>query len=275
MGDEILYEAGKLPVWAVVRRSYAYVWTHTRLLASSLVLVFLVNFLAMVVSYGLISLIGLGIWTDIVWLLPVLLAVMSYMVGLHRTVLLEEERLGIGLLRCDRYLWNFVKSWLVIALATLAAATTAITIPFLAFGSGHLTSAPTFTTLPILGATLLLLLPILPLWLKMILALPAAALGYRDALGLSWQLTRGNLLRLLAVFLLTSLPFILVNLLLSTPILLKMSKGAPLVQQVDVVILMSVLFSPTIGFAMLSVLTTAASLCFFFLFNEADQAGEL
>jgi hypothetical protein len=275
MADEILYSRKKLPVWALARRSYGFVWAHARLLAVPLLLVFAAQIVAGLGSQGIAMIAGRwALPLILAWSLLIMILSMSFIVGLHRTVLLDEIREGARFLRWDKYLWNYLMAWLTVLIVSLAAAVLIGFALFVIFGTSQLMTALLFDRTI---AFPLLLAPIL-LWaffsLKFGLAFPAAALGYRDVFHLSWRLTAGNLLRLLAALILVGAPFVILSIALAAPTLLGTVMAAPSAPRVGLVLLASLLVNAAIRAASLSVMTTALSLSFFFLFKAADDAGD-
>jgi hypothetical protein len=94
MTDEILYVRKKLPVWALTKRRYGFVWKHARLLALPLLLVLAMQLVAGLVS-GLASasIVAIaGRWAaalfDLLWSLLIAMVTMSFIV----------DRQGRGLL---------------------------------------------------------------------------------------------------------------------------------------------------------------------------------
>jgi len=280
MTDEILYVRKKLPVWALTKRSYGFVWNHARLLAVPLLLVLAVQigagFVAGLTVAGIVAMVGRwALLLNLAWSLLIAMVTMSFIVGLHRTVLLDEVRPGAAFLRWDSNLWNYLKTCLWTMVIGLAAAVAIGLALFVIFGTSNLMSAFLFKKTIVMGGFSLAFIPGLLLSLKIALAFPAAALGHDDVFNLSWRLTTGNLLRLLAAFLLVSLPFLLASILLGLPILLGATIGTPSVPRVGMAMLILVLANAIIRLALVSVMTVALSLSFFFLYKVADEAGDL
>ncbi len=275
MRTEILYERKKLPVWTVTRRSYDLAWTHARLLTVPFLLVLAAQIVAALGS-GASRAILAAPWATLVGLgLMVLFALvmMSFIVGLHRTVLLDEIREGSGFLRWDSNLWKYIKAALTVLLFSLAASIVFGLALIVVFGAGGLMATFLLHRAVLFGILSLPFLLGLFIMLKIGLAFPAAALGYSDVFYLSWRLTAGNLPRLLAVFLLTYLPFLLISLLISL-LLLRVAMMPLSSLPFDFLILAVGLAGEIISAASISVMTVALSLSFFFLFKVADDAGE-
>ena len=276
--DEILYARKKLPVWAVVRRSYGYVWRHRALLALPLGLLLVAQMVVPLISLGVMAAsrrMGLvHILFDICWSWLALLLTLSFTVGLHRTVLLDEMREGAAFLRFDRYLWNSVKTALLALLAAATLSLIFIAALVLPLGTGNLMVL--FLLHPFAACGLLL-----PAWLaasyvglRISLAFPAAALGYRSVFFLSWRISQGNVLRLFATALLVYLPFLLPGLLLLPAFAMAASLG-PLSAAALAVGLVWLVVGAVLGAVSLSILTVAVSLNFFFLFKQSDEFGDV
>lgn len=213
----------RLPVWAVVKRSYGYVWDHRALLAVPLLLVFAVNLASGVYLQHLFAAAGgpqlapQGLVLLISF--TVIVFSMSVVVGIHRTVLLDETRRGIGFLRLDGNLMRYIGAWLLLALlGILLAVIFVLLLTILALATGltkqhspHpvLIAVSSFVAVFILGI----------FFLRFMLALPAAAVGSKDGLGVSWSATRGNWMRLLAAGILTVLPFLILDVLIAIPVM--------------------------------------------------------
>ncbi|MDB5393814.1 MAG: hypothetical protein JWM91_1320 [Rhodospirillales bacterium] len=142
---------------------------------------------------------------------------MSVIVGIHRTVLLDETRHGIGFLRLDGNLLRYIRAWLMLAvLGVLFAVIFVLLLMIVAFAGGLIKQGAPNAGLIFIGSfAIAFLLGVF--FLRFMLALPAAAVGSMDGLGVSWSSTRGNWMRLLAAGILTSLPFILLDAALAIP----------------------------------------------------------
>lgn len=264
--DEILYKRKTLPVWAVVARSYGYVWRNRGLLAPPLGLL-----LASLLIIGLIAW-GVKMATadqppyvqlpiTLFWSMPILALITSFSVGLHRAVLLDEIREGIAFMRWDGYWWNYVKACLIallVGIILVLGFTAALVLPL---GGVNALALLMLHRLEAYGFFFLIFLVALFLWIKVGLAFPAAAMGYRYVFSLSWRLTDGNLLRLFAALLLVHLPFALPGLVLLP--WMRTGIGGLLWAGIAVLAVIS-----------LAVLTVAVSLSFFFLFKASDEFGE-
>jgi hypothetical protein len=211
----------RLPVWAVVTRSYGYVWDHRALLAVPLLLVFAVNLLGSIYAQHAIAAAGgpQFVPKGLILLISFALLVfsMSVIVGIHRTVLLDETRQGVGFLRLDGNLLRYLGAWIMLALlAALFAVIFLLLLVVAGFATGFIKRhAPGEGVISLLAISVAFLLGVF--FLRFMLALPAAAVGSADGLGVSWSATRGNWLRLLAAGILTSLPFVALDIALAIP----------------------------------------------------------
>ena len=260
-----------LPVWPIVKRSYGFVWQHRRLLALPLVIVFLLHAAATAGSLALQSL--LGKWSaipNLIWTTCVLICLMSFVVGLHRTVLLDEDRPGTAFLHWDEALWSYFKAWLKLTLASagIAFVLTLAGILTMTFTVGQAGLLQSFSNHQVslfvaLAAGLLL---VVILTTRLSLAFPAAALGETRVFKLSWGLTGNAWPRLVAVFLLVSLPFLAGSLLFSLPLLagtlaVKLNGGS-LLDQLNALFLASFVLSAFLKAVSTAVLTVTLSLSY-------------
>jgi hypothetical protein len=224
MTDEILIDQNRvLPVLSVAGRSYSYVWDHRALLIPPLAVVFLIQY-AVAVATELAK--GSPNFSMVLSVLGVSIAgivgLMTFAVGLHRSILLSDVRRGIAFLRWDGHLRSYAWAWVKIFLVTILVAVAAALV--VTFTLRNVNSAKDAT----LAATVILL-PLGLLLPRLALALPAAALGYDGSLGQAWTATRGNWARMIAVLVLATLPFWILGFLLELPTLAAalMSKLVP------------------------------------------------
>lgn len=200
-----------LPVLAVASRSYGYVWDNRALLLPPLGVVFLIEFVVAVAAEQ----VGASTLSRYASILTISLAgmigLMTFAVGLHRTILLREDRRGISFLRWDADLRRYVWAWFKILMLTMGCAM----IVGIAFSIMLAADLPYSITMFFPMAIILLACAIiLP---RSVIALPAAAVGDDGSIRHAWQLTRGNWLRLIAVLILAILPFMVLGLLLELP----------------------------------------------------------
>jgi hypothetical protein len=194
----------RLPVWAVVRRSYSYVWEHRTLFGAPLLLVFLIQlverlYIQQAVFAAASTRTALFEQSSPASLVALAFS-MSVVVGIHRTVLLDDVRSGFGFLRWDRNLLSYFVTSLILGFALISAGVLLAVVLLRLFGA-----------LAIYPVVAVVVLVIAALTLRLMLALPAAALGDDDRLRFSWKATEGNWLRLAAAAFLTLLPLMIVQ----------------------------------------------------------------
>jgi hypothetical protein len=202
-----------LPVLSVAGRSYSYVWDHRGLLAVPLGVVFLIEYIGAVAVLLTKGVPGLSTsLTVLVVALAGVIGLMTFAVGLHRTILLRDQRTGIAFLRVDSFFRSYARAWFKIFCMAVLGACIGGVATFLALR--NVNSAGDIAIAALLTAVAMgLFVP------RFILALPSAALGEGNSIRQSWRLTRGNWLRMIAVLVLAILPFTLLGLLLELPAL--------------------------------------------------------
>ncbi|HMA48485.1 MAG TPA: hypothetical protein VKP60_01965 [Magnetospirillaceae bacterium] len=224
MSDEILIEEKRLlPVLSVAGRSYSYVWDHRGLLLPPLAVVFLIEY---VVAFG--SELAKGTPTASTFLSVLAIAIagivglMTFAVGLHRTILARDVKTGIAFLRVDGHLRSYAWAWFKIFCVAILCAVIGALVAALTLHKVNNLAGIGFSVVAVV-------IPMLFLLPRFALALPAAALGEGSSLRQAWRLTRGNWLRIIAVLVLAILPFTLLGLLLELPTLAAaaMSKLVP------------------------------------------------
>ena len=214
MADEILQEPRKLRVTEIAGRSYSYVWENRSLLAVPLVFVFAIQFIFALFAPsnggpkpGLSELpfiMGLSVAS--------IICLMAFAVGVHRTVLLQDVRTGFAFLRWDANFRRYARTWLTVFLMTLAVVIVAVIAMTIALKAGA--GKPNAT----IGVVVIALaIPMAVLLPRLSLAFPAAAVGELDPIRHSWRVTKGSVLRLLAAFILATLPFLFFGFLLAIP----------------------------------------------------------
>ena len=156
--------------------------------------------------------------------LPSIPVFMAFVVGVHRTVLLNERREGVGFFRLNTYLNRYFFAWLKIFFCTLPAII--VVAFFVGLISLGMFGPPTQGGTPNIGAFLFIFLLVgaigLSLFVRLALALPDAALGQSGGLSLAWSSSRDNWLRLILVTLLVCSPIYLIGLLPMLPALKSM-----------------------------------------------------
>lgn len=209
--------AFKLPVLATVVRSYRFAWVRRSALALPLLLVFILKagmglYLGTIEGRGRQAQAIMAI-PDMILLIAVSVFAMSVAVGIHRTVILEEDRHGLRFWRRSGTLGSYF--WTAFGLGFLGIVFSLILAYFFthfaeamgwwqrppAIAGRHRQSFPA-GAIWAAGAIYMFL------FLRFMLALPAAAIGDHDGIRLSFRDTHGNWLRLTAVAILTALPWL-------------------------------------------------------------------
>jgi len=208
-------EPRRLPVWVVFKRSFAYAWERRDAFAVPYLIYALVTIavdLFVQYAFGAENTAG----TALAFAFDETFA-MAFAVGIHRFVLLGEAGRGAAFFRWDR---NFVQYVLTALMLTVGAGFAAIVLVALFDGLGRgLGVVSPDTGMPVAspGASALSLLmlfamvAIATVFARLLLTLPAAALGQPDRLRLVWAATRGNGARLLATAFLVLLPFAVIE----------------------------------------------------------------
>ena len=278
--DAVVPIRRRLPVWAVVERSYRYVWEHQALFALPVLALFIatlgISFVAQTAMDGGTtppsvtdpSVFGgafLALGAD----LALIILSIAFVVGVHRTVLLDEIRGGTGFFRWDenlrRYLWTLVLLVFAPVPAILGAgigvAVVAAILGVLLIKSDAGMGAYGIYFIAMMAISLFATIFIS---LRLSLALPAAALGDAKRLTLSWQATKGNTARLFAVSFLTWMPFFILSMVVAVPemgdmIAAILAGRAPAPPQPGIIALA---FSAALQAVSIPILTTMLSLCY-------------
>ena len=220
--DEVLPAQRRLPVWATFRRSYGYVWEYRALFAAPILIVFVATLAGNLVVGAIMPAPddlaatqpgAAAIVVSALFRIAIGILGMSVAVGVHRTVLLDEVRSGFAFLRGDRHLWSYFKTTVLLLLIYLllllglAAIVGIVGFAVAAFTQGTGMDMPAAARI---GFALLVAGMVAVgalVFLRLALALPAAALGDGRWLELSWRATRHNALRLFAASALVFLPW--------------------------------------------------------------------
>ena len=189
-------------------------------------------------------------------------------------MLLDETRAGIGFLRLDSNLLRYMGAWIALALlAILFSVILLLVFVIIGLAAGlSKNHMPAAGLVPLLTLVFMSLLGVF--FLRFMLALPAAAVGSKDGLGVSWSATRGNWLRLLAVGILTSLPFVFIDVLLAIPTMsnaihaIQAGVQKPFEQPIAILVA-----SAVIKAVQLAVLTVMLSLSYDVLVRGGGPAG--
>ena len=213
----------RLPVWSTVTRSYVYVWENWKQFALPVALIFLVTvvlnagewaearnetatnaivYLVLLLNRG--NILGLFFW-------------IPKLVGIHRRIL------GVGItFGMIRYLWAgfliLMCNWVLYSSVILICLSSLKELAALFSGSNHI-AQPIADILTFLTLVIPLIVCV-PLFARLCLAFPTAALGDRKGLSLSWRATRGNTWRMSAALIVTGLPLALIGLAAIAPFLI-------------------------------------------------------
>jgi hypothetical protein len=225
----------KLPVWAVVTRSYGYVWENRWLFAAPTLALFVVQLAWGGIAFALFGttmtsppqLANLAKFYLI--LIPVMIFAMAFAVGVHRTILLDERRGGFSFLRWDRYLLRYlVTSLLMIGIAVILVVVSAVTwgvLTVIALTLRNTSVGASTGLVAVLGGVTLIFYYV-SVCIRFELAFPAAALGDAACFSLSWRATKGNVLRIFAAGLLVALPLMVIVLAESAPLVIETWRAA-------------------------------------------------
>lgn len=198
----------KLPVWVTVKQSYGWVRHHPRLLALPMALLFAAQFLQETLSAKLLP----DAWGKIGSALLLFVVDGAFCVGLHRTVILNEVRGGFAFMRWGFEFWRYLK---IVLIATLGIIIIGVVV---LFGVGSKLTADDLHSGKLILIGLVAAVPALYLLARLLMAFPAAALGRDKVFGLSWRVSKGNELRLLAVICLTTALPTVIGSLLESPL---------------------------------------------------------
>jgi hypothetical protein len=217
----------RLPIWTTVAGSYSFVWSQWQVFIVPLLLLFVASFGGTLVKIHFLAaddidthhldirkMVFVFGYLIVLWFISV-----SFAVGIHRSILLNETRTGIAFLRWDdhfrRYLWiSILLIALLIALCVLiiAAISTVATVLVVVSSLAVRSEAAVAVIISVAAAAAFLFLV-----QRLVLCLPAAALGEKDCFALSWRATRGNALRLMAIACLVALPYLVLSLIVAAP----------------------------------------------------------
>lgn len=184
-----------LPIWTTVKQSYGWVRDHLRLLALPMAALFAVQLLQEILSLRLPP----DAWPRIAATFLLLIVDGAFSVGLFHAVILDEARGGLGFLRWGFELWRYLKTVLI---ATIGVVILGLAVMMLAGASFRDLD---FQSWKIILIGVIAALPVLYLAARLLFAFPAAALGKDKVFRLSWKISKGTALRLLATLFLTTL----------------------------------------------------------------------
>lgn len=218
----------KLPVWAVITRSYSYVWERRGFFAIPVALLFLAQIAADILLRSPAATggghpgVGL-ILGAICGFLGKLAISMAFAVGVHRTVLLDEEVGGVSFFRFGDGFWRYLGASLMLIPVGLCYALAMVAIGVVlglgtagamkAIGGGGGVALSGVLMLAGLAGYFAATARFMSLWLS----LPAAAVGGDRGLVSAWHAGRGNGWRLFGAFMLSALPFIIGSVIVQAP----------------------------------------------------------
>ena len=203
---EIVAES-RLPIWPTARRSYLHLWDRRHDLRLPLMIVFTVQLLLLPID--MIGSWGSGLPAGWVFGLRAISVVVravvsfSFVVAVHRQVLLGEAPVCRKVFRLRARLFRYIGGWLFLGVLPVMIITafmiwSAILMHFSFAGSASHKLIEGAATIATALATWF--------FLRSMLLLPATAVGARQGWAMSWDATKGNVLRLLALLLLVITP---------------------------------------------------------------------
>jgi hypothetical protein len=194
----------RLPVGRAIQRSYLYAWECRRVFFGPAAIFAAVTILAELL---LLAVAGHSSKAAEYSLMTVeeLLA-LAFAVGISRFVLIGETHPGFAFFRFDRNLVQYLRMALLMFILVILGA-----IPGLMVAGAPSGSADAGTqTVAALVATAITIMTAATIC-RLILALPAAALGEQTPMKVIWQATQGNGARIFAAILLTIAPFMVLE----------------------------------------------------------------
>jgi hypothetical protein len=219
----------RLPVRATARETYRYMRGHLRLLATPALLLFLADSLFSGLTRHNFG--RTGVLTELIPVWQIIGSVIdsAFVVGLYRAVIAGEERGGLAFFRWDRPLWCYALAGLKLGFALIALIMLLLWLSHGYLARLHERPALQFALLVALAV------PLVYLVLRMMLALPAAALGEERYARMSWRAMAGNNRRLLALLLLALIPTMIGTavLVLALAIIVELTGMPPMVKTVS------------------------------------------
>jgi hypothetical protein len=198
----------RLPIDLVIRRSFLYAWESRAVLMTPLVIYAVVTMLADIVINGVLG--PTGRPAKLLLIGAEQIFSVGFAVGIHRFVLAGEVRAGFAFFRWDRH---FVRYLLLSLLLLLLMG---VAVLMVLGGIGFDPSAPPSQVngaMALIGLAALFVASVVISRLSLLL--PGAALGDEVPARTVWQASAANGFRLLATTLLTALPFLIVEMMLS------------------------------------------------------------
>jgi hypothetical protein len=195
----------RLPIDTVVKRSFLYAWESRAVLMTPLLIYAAVMILADIVLSGL----GEAANGPVQFLFAAAEQVFAtgFAVGVHRYVLAGEVRPGFGFFRWDRHFVRYILLTLFLLLLVVVAAV--VVLGAVGFDPAKLDAATA-----LIGSAVLFAVTVTVSRLSLLL--PSAALGDDVPARTVWKSTERNGFRLLAATLLIAMPFVIVELMLTS-----------------------------------------------------------
>lgn len=197
----------RLPVELVVKRSFLYAWESRHILAAPYAI-----YAAVTILLDLLSIRVVGTENPVpMFILQAAeqIFAMAFAVGIHRFVLLGETRPGFQFFRWDRHFVRYVLLTMLFLILILLA--TVMMAGALGGNPEATASAGGAQALFALAVMLIPMLVALTVLCRLVMMLPAAALGDPVRAKEIWVAMQGNSLRLLATIFVTLLPFIVLD----------------------------------------------------------------
>jgi len=264
--ESILGNERKLLVLQTVKASFLYIWWQRRSLILPLIVLVLVQlltgmFMLWLLASGIAAKFpgGIGRLAFSAWI-PMWILQLSFMIGLQRRLHLGRPERGLRVFVLDRTLLRsiltVVKVLLCVNLVPAVLAAVVLAVSVMLF---H----PRRIVLVIALIMVAWLIIFMILMMRLILAVPAAALDNRNCLSLSWHAMKGNSLRIFCAGILINGPFVIVGCLLAWRRLENVAKFSPstpfAVDFTDIGSLMSWLCSAALG--TIGLIATIVMLC--------------
>jgi hypothetical protein len=193
----------RLPIETVVKRSFFFAWESRAVLTVPFLIYAAVAILGSIIIDGLDPSLGF-----LAVAVAEQLVIAAFAVGIHRYVLANEARPGLGFFRWDSHFLRYILLTLLLLLLVAVAAGMVL----VALGvdpTAHPPELKPDPTMALIGSAALFTVSVIVSRLSLLL--PAAALGDAVPARTIWQSTERNGFRLLATALLVALPFVIVD----------------------------------------------------------------
>lgn len=197
----------RLPIEAVVKRSFLYAWESRAALMAPFLIYAVVTIVADIAVNELAGSVGRPVQLLLAAAEQVFAT--GFAVGIHRYVLAGEIRPGFGFFRWDRHFVRYILLTLLLLLLVVVAAVMVLG----AVGFDPVTQAIKLDgTAALIGSAALFTVSVIISRLSLLL--PSAAVGDDVPARTVWKATEHNGFRLLATTLLIALPFVTVEMML-------------------------------------------------------------